>query len=211
MENHEPSLGPILAHLVKIAGLFSVQGSTWVTLRGGLAAHDLTTKVQDIRWEGDVDESKHKEDEPSENLHPAVMALGDAHGRIRDDLGPAQGCVEAEDQCGEDVVVSPHLVVIKEAIKLKAVNVANLHWLNTLIGCPEQLQLGDASEEDEVWWWSEKVIFGVSKSELEQMNRHEDQQKNTSDAKIQVSVHQRALDTDPVPSLREASCDMEQC
>jgi len=119
-----------------------------------------------------------------------------------------------EHDCGENVVVGPVWVVSsfsQEAVKFQSVDVTHLDRLHTLIRGPEQLQLGDATEENEVWWWPERIFFRGSKSELEQVNSHENQKHHTSHAQVEVAIDDGSLHTKLVPCFGQTCCDMEQC
>jgi len=70
-------------------------------------AHDVSTKRHDVGRKGNVNEAQCNENEEANPLHPVVVALRDAHGRVGDDFGPTQRSMDNKHKGGEDVVISP--------------------------------------------------------------------------------------------------------
>merc|ERR1712054_346434 len=69
---------------------------------------------------------------------------------------------------------------IREAVELQLVNVANANHSNIRVIRPEQVQAGNSSKVDQIWWRSNEILLCCSKPELEEMNGHENQQQRSS-------------------------------
>merc|ERR1719310_2178254 len=135
--------------------------------------------------EGDVDGTKDDEDAVSDLLNRWNVQLRNAeHGS---DLLPAEAGVGDKHADTEDVEDGPHIAGRGEDLVLQGVNVAAADLGHCRVVCPEELQLGDAVSADEHGRWADVVrseFVCVTETELEQVDRHENEQCQACDGQF---------------------------
>jgi len=165
-----------------------------------------------VHGERDIDESQHSEDDIAQIFDSRLVQLWDSK-RSLDNLLPSPACVQKEEDSGTNVDGRPNRKTLRvcgqEPIELQLVDVTYWHSFHRCVTGPKQLQLHDASEVNQIWWWSQKEVLGVPKTELQQMHRHKRQEHNSGDRQIEFT-RADSLAQLHVPSPLQANESVQQ-
>lgn len=159
-----------------------------------------------IQWEAEVAQSDEAPDAISDDDDTRVMSLGDAEGGGRNQLGPARVHVPQEHTNREQVEGNPWGIL--EQVEFQLVDVTYSHRLHGLIISPEQSELQDAPEVDQIRRWTDEEGLGGTESELLQMNDHEDEEEDTTDDQIQFSAVDGVISVD-IPRTLQRDGNMQ--
>jgi len=156
-----------------------------------------------IQGERKVAELDDPEDHVTVEDNDLLVHLGDLEGGLRHKFLPAEPLVHEEHHNTEHVVDNPDRIL--EEVELEFVNVPDLNGGHGFVLGPEEPQGKDVAQVpvNKIRRRAHPVLLGLSEPELEEVDDHEDEQKNAGDTEIEFTGGDGVLSVD-VPGSLEA-------